>query len=104
MLADSTRLRILYALLHEELSVQDLARRVGKAPSAVSQHLAKLRMARLVRSRREGTQIFNRVEDDHLRALVENAIHHAEHAVPGVPAQHARGVRRLPETTRNRSR
>jgi DNA-binding transcriptional ArsR family regulator len=100
MLADATRLRILCVLLHGELAVQDLARTVGKAPSVVSQHLAKLRMARLVRSRRDGTQIFYRVEDDHLRDLVQDAIHHAEHAGPGVPPHHAATARlhHLPQT------
>lgn len=102
MLADATRLRLLYALTEEELPVQDLAATVGKAPSAVSQHLAKLRMARLVRTRRDGNQIFYRIEDDHLRALVRDAIHHAEHAGPGVPAHHraAGDVVPLPPTGR----
>jgi DNA-binding transcriptional ArsR family regulator len=54
----------------------------------VSQHLAKLRMARLVRTRREGTQVFYRLENDHVRQLVTDAVHNAEHAAGGVPPHH----------------
>src|ERR1700726_4615799 len=49
LLADNTRLRILWALLHGEHSVNNLAAHVGAQPASVSQHLAKLRMARLVK-------------------------------------------------------
>ena len=54
----------------------------------MSQHLAKLRMARLVRTRREGTQVFYRLENDHVRQLVTDAVHNAEHATGGVRAHH----------------
>ena len=50
MLADPTRVRLLWALTDAELSVSELAVAVGKAPSSVSQHLAKLRMSRLGRT------------------------------------------------------
>ncbi len=50
MLADGTRIRILWALIDSELSVNEIAAEVGKSGPAVSQHLAKLRMARLVRT------------------------------------------------------
>ena len=59
MLADSTRVQLLWALADRELAVNELAGRVGKPGPSVSQHLAKLRMARLVRTRREGTQVFS---------------------------------------------
>ena len=54
MLADITRVQVLWALVDQELSVNDLAEHVGKPAPSVSQHLAKLRMARLVRTRRAG--------------------------------------------------
>jgi DNA-binding transcriptional ArsR family regulator len=88
MLADGTRIRILWALVDRELSVNDLATEVGKLPAAVSQHLAKLRMTRLVRTRREGTQIFYRLENEHVAQLVTDAIHNAEHSADGVPGHH----------------
>ena len=88
MLADPTRVRLLWALADREMSVNDLANRVDKPAPSVSQHLAKLRMARLVRTRREGTQVFYRLENDHVRQLVTDAVFNAEHAAGGVPAHH----------------
>ena len=93
MLADGTRIRILWALVDRELSVNDLATEVGKLPAAVSQHLAKLRMTRLVRTRREGTQIFYRLENEHVAQLVTDAIHNAEHSADGIPGHHRTDAR-----------
>jgi DNA-binding transcriptional ArsR family regulator len=86
LLADETRLRILWALLHGEHSVKDLADHVGAQPAGVSQHLAKLRLARLVRTRRDGTRIFYVVENAHVRRLVEEAISHVDHVIQGISA------------------
>jgi DNA-binding transcriptional ArsR family regulator len=89
MLADATRIGMLWALTGGELSVTDLAEQVGKPAPSVSQHLAKLRMARLVRTRREGTTIFYSLEEnEHVSQLVADAVFNAEHAGPGVPAHH----------------
>jgi ArsR family transcriptional regulator, zinc-responsive transcriptional repressor len=88
MLSDATRIQVLWALAHTELSVNDIAERVEKPAPSVSQHLAKLRMARLVRTRREGTQVIYRLENDHVRQLVVDAVFNAEHAGPGVPGHH----------------
>ncbi len=83
LLADGTRLRILWALLHGEHSVGDLAAHVGAQPAGVSQHLAKLRLARLVKVRREGNRMFYAAENTHVRELVEQALFHADHVVGG---------------------
>jgi DNA-binding transcriptional ArsR family regulator len=96
MLSDATRVRLLWALLDAERSVNELAEAVGKAPATVSQHLAKLRMARLVRTRRQANQIFYRIDSSHVRQLVEDAIFHAEHTTGGIP-EHHRGQGRLSE-------
>ena len=56
MLADATRVQVLWALVDREMSVNELAEHSGKPAPSVSQHLAKLRMARLVRTRRDGTR------------------------------------------------
>lgn len=88
MLAEGTRIQILWSLIDRELPVNELAESIGKPGPSVSQHLAKLRMARLVRTRREGTQIFYQLENDHVRRLIVDAIHNAEHAGPAVPAHH----------------
>ena len=88
MLADTTRVRLLWSLIDQELAVNELADRLGKPAPSVSQHLAKLRMARLVRTRREGTQVFYRVENEHVAQLVRDAVYNAEHAGPELPRHH----------------
>jgi DNA-binding transcriptional ArsR family regulator len=101
MLADGTRIQLLWALIDRELSVNELAGEVGKLPASVSQHLAKLRMSRLVRTRREGTQIYYRLENEHIARLVTDALDNADHASAGIPEHHRAdaGVRRLTQPT-----
>jgi DNA-binding transcriptional ArsR family regulator len=88
MLADATRVRIILALRDAELSVNHLADIVDKSPAAVSQHLAKLRLARIVAARSEGTKVFYRLANEHASSLVTDAIFQAEHALGGIPAHH----------------
>lgn len=89
MLADATRVRVLWALVDAELPVNELARAVGRSPAGVSQHLAKLRMARLVRTRKQGTQVLYRIENSHVRQLVLDVVFHVDHITSaGVPAHH----------------
>jgi DNA-binding transcriptional ArsR family regulator len=96
MLADPTRIRLLWALRDvDELSVGELAARVGKPAPAVSQHLAKLRLARLVRVRRQGTQMFYRAENQHVLGLVTDALLHADHLGPDVPRHHIGEAKRV---------
>jgi DNA-binding transcriptional ArsR family regulator len=85
LLADNTRLRILWALLHAEHSVGELAAHVGVNAPAVSQHLAKLRMSHLVKVRREGNKLFYDAENAHVRQLVEQALSHTDHVAGGLP-------------------
>ncbi|MFC3995640.1 ArsR/SmtB family transcription factor [Nocardiopsis sediminis] len=88
LLADATRVRIILALREGELSVNDLAERVGKSGPAVSQHLAKLRMGRVVTCRRDGTRMYYRLANEHARKLVADAVFQAEHALEVEPAHH----------------
>jgi DNA-binding transcriptional ArsR family regulator len=88
MLADATRVRIILALRDKELSVNELAETVSKSPAAVSQHLAKLRMARIVAARQDGTRVFYRLANEHARQLVADAIFQAEHALGDAPRHH----------------
>jgi len=91
LLSDPTRIRIILALQTGELSVNRLAEEVGKPPTAVSQHLAKLRWARVVQSRQEGNRVFYSLIDEHARELVNQAVFQAEHAVDVVPRHHLEG-------------
>jgi len=88
LLADPTRIRIILALRDAELAVGELAERTGKSPTAVSQHLAKLRWGKVVRTRQEGTRVFYSLVDEHARELVTQAVLQAQHVVDGVPTHH----------------
>lgn len=83
LLADPTRLRIVWALLHGEHSVNELADHVGAKPPAVSQHLSKLRAADLVRVRRDGNRLFYAARNEHIERLAAEALLHADHLVTG---------------------
>jgi DNA-binding transcriptional ArsR family regulator len=76
LLADPTRIKILWALLQGESSVASLADVVAAAPTAVSQHLSKLRLAGLVHGRRQGTFIYYTADDDRVRRLLHEALFH----------------------------
>ncbi|MFV0533402.1 MAG: ArsR/SmtB family transcription factor [Cumulibacter sp.] len=88
VLADRTRLRLAGLLLDSEKSVTELAADLDRPVPAVSQHLAKMRMARLVVTRREGTSVMYRVENGHVRQLVIDTIGHVEHLLEDVPQHH----------------
>src|SRR5688500_12507143 len=75
-LADSTRAKIIYSLLRQELCVCDLAAVVGTSESAVSQHLRVLRNLRLVRPRRDGKLVYYSLDDAHVRRLLDLSLTH----------------------------
>ncbi|PJN32064.1 transcriptional regulator [Streptomyces sp. CB02613] len=83
LLADATRLHLLWLLAQEEADVGTLSERCGASRTGVSQHLAKLRLAGLVDTRREGRHVVYRLTDGHLRRLVVEALSHADHRVTG---------------------
>lgn len=70
LLADPTRIKILWALTQGETSVACLAELVGAAPTAVSQHLSKLRLAGLVRGHRRGTFVYYTSVDEQITQLL----------------------------------
>lgn len=81
LLSDPTRIKILWALLHGEHSVGELAEHIQAQPAAVSQHLAKLRIARVVKVRREGNKMFYQTDNNHVRSLIEQALSQADHII-----------------------
>lgn len=88
MLADPTRLRLLWLLCGGEYDVSALAAQVGSARPAVSQHLAKLRMTGLVATRRDGRRVVYRARGGHVRRLLGEALEAAAHHLTGAP-EHA---------------
>lgn len=82
ILSDPTRLRILAALRqHGEMPVGALAEAVDKRAPAVSQHLARLRMSRMVSTRQDGNRVLYRLVDEHAITLIAEAVKQAEHSV-----------------------
>lgn len=76
VLGDMTRVKILSALLKNELCVCDLSEIIGMGQSAVSHQLRVLRASKIVKYRREGKSIFYSIDDDHIRMLFEIALSH----------------------------
>ncbi len=87
-LANSTRLRMMHALAHDELCVGDLAHALGVSMSAVSHQLALLRRLKLVTWRDEGRQTYYRASDEFVGHLVHDCLvhtgapHHHKHRLP----------------------
>lgn len=99
LLSDPTRMKILWALLQGESSVACLAELVDASPAGVSQHLAKLRLARLVRVRREGTFAYYSAADVHVAQLLAEALFHADHQAQHL-ADHSSGGQGSPSIPR----
>jgi DNA-binding transcriptional ArsR family regulator len=77
--SDPSRVRLLWALARGEQHVGALAEAVGISESSVSHHLRGLRQMRLVRARKAGRQVFYRLDDDHVAALVQQGLDHVRH-------------------------
>ena len=73
---DSTRVRILYVLFEAEVCVCDLAAALNMTQSAISHQLRILKQSKLVKSRREGKQVFYSLADDHVYAILNQGMEH----------------------------
>ena len=73
---DSTRVRILFALLESELCVCDLSEALDMTQSAISHQLQILRTNKLVKSRREGKQIYYSLADEHVVTIIAQGLNH----------------------------
>lgn len=76
--SDTSRVRILSVLTERETNVGALAAVVGMSQSAVSHHLRGLRQLKLVRARRDGREVYYRVDDEHLIALFQQGVKHVQ--------------------------
>lgn len=79
MLSDRTRLRILLALKGQELCVAHLCDGVKMEQSAVSHQLKNLKAARLIKSRKDGKNVFYSLDDDHVLHIIEQVLEHVRH-------------------------
>ncbi len=73
---DSTRIKILFVLLAEEMSVNSIAQSLGMTQSAVSHQLRILKSARLVKFRREGKSLIYSLADSHVTSILEQGLDH----------------------------
>ncbi len=78
-LGDASRVRIIAALQNGELNVGALADQLGSSVSAVSHQLRILRQMRVVQARKEGREVFYRLDDEHVADLFQRGLDHILH-------------------------
>ncbi|WP_082697785.1 metalloregulator ArsR/SmtB family transcription factor [Arthrobacter sp. EpRS71] len=88
MLAEPTRLHLLWQLAQGPKSVTELVGEALVPRTVVSQHLAKLRLSGLVDTRKDGRHVIYSLHDGHLLRLIQETINHADHQVTGEPTHH----------------
>jgi len=76
--SDTSRVRILSALTNGEYNVTRLASAVGISESGISHHLRSLRQMHLVQSRREGKEVYYRIDDEHIITLFRQGVNHVQ--------------------------
>ena len=74
--SDTTRIKILYSLMAEELCVAGIAEAVGGTQSAVSHQLRILKQAHLVKFRRDGKNVIYELSDDHVYTMLSQGMTH----------------------------
>ena len=77
-MGDSSRIQIVWALSHGELSVGTLAEVLGMSQPSVSHHLRTLRNLKLVRVRRDGRTSYYSLDDEHIERLLHEGIEHVQ--------------------------
>lgn len=78
LFGDSTRIKILYALYEKELAVGEIAEKLGMTLSAVSHQLRILKQGKLVKSQRDGKQMYYSLDDDHVKTIIAMGREHIE--------------------------
>ncbi|MUK90232.1 metalloregulator ArsR/SmtB family transcription factor [Ornithinibacillus sp. L9] len=78
-LSDPTRIKILYLLFHEELSVNEISKKLNMQQSTISHQLKYLKQLRLVKNRREKQMYYYSPDDYHVMNLLEQTIDHIHH-------------------------
>lgn len=78
MFSDSTRMKIIYALMENELCVCDIAAIVGTTQSAISHQLRVLKQSKLVKYKKEGKVVYYSLDDEHISEIVKKGSEHIE--------------------------
>ena len=79
IMGDSTRCKIINALLCSEMCVCDLANVLSMSKSSISHQLAKMRESGVVKCRRDGKEIYYSLDDEHVAEIFETTITHIKH-------------------------
>ena len=74
--ADTTRIKILFALMARPMPVGDLAEAIGATQSAVSHQLRQLKQAHLVKFQRDGKSVIYSLSDDHVYTMLAQGMTH----------------------------
>jgi ArsR family transcriptional regulator, lead/cadmium/zinc/bismuth-responsive transcriptional repressor len=74
--SDTSRVRIMSALVGTERNVTELAKLVGITESAISHHMRGLRQLHIVRARREGKEVYYSIIDPHIVTLFQQGVDH----------------------------
>ena len=81
VMADPTRLKILYALMLDTCNVSKLVELLGMSQSSISHQLILLKDEGLIRSKKEGRKVYYSLDDEHVRTLFYMGYTHAEHKI-----------------------
>ncbi len=76
--SDTSRVRILSAIVEQETNTSKLAEMIGLSESAVSHHLRGLRQMHIIQARRDGKEVFYSVSDPHIVALFQQGVRHIQ--------------------------
>ena len=79
ILGDNTRVKILFALDHNEMCVCDIANVLNMTKSSISHQLSYLKDLNIVKSRKNGKEVYYSLDDEHVKEVFEVAISHIEH-------------------------
>ena len=83
IMGDPTRCKILFALLHHELCVCDIANLLHMSKSSVSHQLSKMRLFGVVQGRRQGKEVYYSLDDDHVAEILATTMVHIGHKQEG---------------------
>jgi ArsR family transcriptional regulator len=76
--SDTSRVRIISAIVEQEVNISALAKMIGVTESAVSHHMRGLRQMRIVQARRDGKEVYYSVIDPHIVALFQQGVRHIQ--------------------------
>lgn len=79
MMGDPTRIKMMYLMSQGEVCVQDIASALGMTKSAISHQLSGLKDSKIVKSRRDGKNVYYSIDDDHVHAVLSLAMTHIQH-------------------------